>query len=204
MTNPDYTHLALIIDRSGSMSDMASEAENGINTLLKEQFAEPGKFTYTLTQFDDKIETVSRMRKSRKKYTLEPRSLTALFDAVGTEIVKTGADLAKLPEDERPGRVIVLIVTDGMENASHEYTSARIREMIAQQRDVYSWQFQFLGAGESAFQADEIGAAKTAYVASDAGIRGVYKSATDTMKAYRAAPLHEAKFEMPESVEEDL
>ena len=170
----DYTHCSLVVDRSGSMASMADEATNGIATFLKEQFALDGTLTVTLRQFDNKHDTVARMATEPFIYALDPRGMTALLDAVGMEIVQTGADLANLPEDERPDKVLFVIVTDGMENASREYTYDRVRNLIADQRAKYNWDFIFLGAGESFLQGDAIGVASVGYDASAAGTADVY------------------------------
>jgi hypothetical protein len=82
---------------------------------------------------------------------LEPRGNTALLDAVGRAIVETGERLRALPENERPGLVVFVIVTDGQENSSREYTKARVKEMIEHQQNVYKWQFTYLGANQDAF-----------------------------------------------------
>ena len=108
MSNPDYTHLSLIVDRSGSMQSVQDDAQGGINTLLSEQYKLPGKFTLTLSEFDDQFNTVARMSEEPVQYILIPRGMTALLDAVGMEIVRTGEDLAKLEEHDRPARVLVV------------------------------------------------------------------------------------------------
>ena len=72
--------------------------------------------------------------------------MTALLDAVGRTINSVGERLNKTPEEERPGHVIFAITTDGYENASHEFTKAKVKEMIEHQQDKYSWTFMFLGA----------------------------------------------------------
>lgn len=170
----DYTHCSLVVDRSGSMATMAQEATEGIATFLKEQFALDGSLTVTLRQFDTRQETVARMATEPFIYALDPRDMTALLDAIGMEIVQTGADLAALPEDERPEKVLFVIVTDGLENASKEYTMERVRNLIADQRGKYNWDFIFLGAGDSFLQGDAIGVASVGYDASAAGTSDAY------------------------------
>ena len=80
-----------------------------------------------------------------------PRGSTALLDAVGRAINETGDRLAKTPEQDRPGLVVFVIVTDGQENSSKEFSKARIKEMIDEQQKKYNWQFTFLGANQDAF-----------------------------------------------------
>jgi hypothetical protein len=80
---------------------------------------------------------------------------------VGRAINETGCRLAAMPEDQRPGLVVFVIVTDGEENSSHEFTKAQIKEVIERQQSVYSWQFTFLGANQDAFaEAGSLGIAK--------------------------------------------
>ena len=149
----DYTDITLVVDRSGSMESMKEDAQGGINTFISEQATKPGECLVTLVQFDGEYEPVwSGVRAADcPRYELVPRGNTALLDAVGRTIDATGARLAALPEEERPGLVIFVITTDGMENASRTYTRERVREMIAHQQNVYKWQFTFLAASADAF-----------------------------------------------------
>ena len=149
----DYTDITLVVDRSGSMESIREDAEGGINTFITEQAKKPGECSITLVQFDDKYEPVFRGVRAAAcpRYSLVPRGSTALLDAVGRTINDTGARLAALPEAERPGLVIFVISTDGMENASTVYSHKQIREMIAHQQTVYSWQFTFLAANIAAY-----------------------------------------------------
>jgi len=82
--------------------------------------------------------------------TFVPRGSTALLDAQGRTIVELGRELAALPEHERPSKVIMVTLTDGLENASKQYHLQQIGEMIREQRDKYSWDFVFLGANQDA------------------------------------------------------
>lgn len=151
MTDKDYTHLVVVMDRSGSMGPIRTDMEGAINALFEEQAQLPGKCLVDLIQFDDRYDVVFKDREvGMAKATLEPRGLTALTDAIGKTIADLGIKLDKLPEDERPGTVIVAVVTDGHENASVEYTADTIREMIKHQTDVYQWNFTFLGANMDA------------------------------------------------------
>ncbi len=203
MTNPDYTHAVLVIDRSGSMESVRNDAQGGINAFLRDQYAlDQGKFTTTLVQFDTEIETVSRLATDPISYTLEPRGGTALFDAVGIEIHKTGADLGAMDEDERPGRVLFVIVTDGEENSSHEYGLETVRSLVEHQRDVYNWNFQFIGADEAAWQGEGMGMQSTRYVGSGLGNVAAYASLGDATTQFRSAPMG-ASFMMPEELGED-
>lgn len=152
MTDSTYTHITLVADRSGSMSSIQGDAEGAINAFIEEQKKVPGRCTFTLIQFDDVIETVfdNVDLQSVGKYELRPRNMTALADAWGRAINDTGDYLSSLPEAERPGNVILVVVTDGLENASREFSTAKVREMTEHQRNTYNWQVIFLAANQDA------------------------------------------------------
>ena len=149
----DLTDITLVIDRSGSMEAIRSDAEGGVNTFITEQAKQPGECRITLVQFDTEYEFLQCGVKAAEcpPYKLVPRGSTALLDAVGRAINETGARLAALPEAERPGLVVFVITTDGEENSSKEFTREQVKKMIAHQQDVYKWQFTFLAANPEAF-----------------------------------------------------
>ena len=149
----DLTDITLVIDRSGSMEEIHSDAEGGVNAFIREQSQQQGEALLTLVQFDDEHEFVHRgiPVKQVPAYTLVPRGGTALLDAVGRAINQTGERLARMPEADRPGLVILVIVTDGEENASREFSKVRIKKMIQRQQQKYNWHFTFLGADQDAF-----------------------------------------------------
>lgn len=155
MTNPNYRHIVIIADRSGSMREKAPDTEHGLQTLLTELANEPLPTTVSLYDFDDQYGIVYEWVDINEvpRYKLMARGSTALNDAVGKTIATTGESLAAMPEDERPGVVIVIIATDGMENSSQEYTLDQVREMVTHQREVYDWRFMFIGVDIDAFGA---------------------------------------------------
>ena len=107
----------------------------------------------TLLQFDTEYEFLHKGMPIRQvpKYELVPRGMTALLDAVGRAINETSERLLKMAEQDRPGLVIFVIVTDGHENSSQEFTKDQIKEMIERQQKEYDWHFTFLGANQDAF-----------------------------------------------------
>jgi uncharacterized protein YegL len=143
----------LIVDRSGSMVPIAKETQNGIRLFVSEQREIPGRATLSLYQFDHDHDTVHDFTPLRDvaPYTLVPRGNTALLDACGFAITTVGEKLAAMSEAERPGKVIVVIATDGQENFSREYTLAQVRDMITRQRELYGWEFAYIGANQDAF-----------------------------------------------------
>lgn len=148
MTNTDLTLIAALLDRSGSMQGCKRATETGFDELINKQRTEPGKAVVTLSMFDDVYENVYANVPIAEvdKLELEPRNMTAMLDATGRFITEIGEQLAAQPEDERPGTVICLIMTDGYENASKQWTWAAVEELITHQREKYNWQFIFLGA----------------------------------------------------------
>ena len=174
MTNPDYTHVTLVVDRSGSMESVADEAQSGMNALLTSQFALPGRLTVTLVEFDSDIDTVMRMAKKRVEYVLEPRGMTRLLDAVGGELAATQADIKALGKSERPDQVMFVVVTDGDENSSNKHTLKGVRSEVKRLRKKSGWTFQFIGAGDSAWQGSEMGMNTTSAPATDDGIQRSY------------------------------
>ena len=203
MTNSNYTHLALVVDRSGSMADIKDDAQGGINTLIAEQFAEEGQLTVTLSEFDDHFNDVVRMSGKPFAYKLSPRGSTALLDAVGKEITRTAQELDALPKALRPSKVLFVVVTDGQENSSNEFTLKAVKASIETQRKDHGWTFQFIGAEEAAWQGREMGMNSASFKRTDKGQRGAYKSMNDSMKTYRKQPGHGVGFAMPEEIPDD-
>lgn len=153
--NKKLTEIAYILDRSGSMQHLQEAAISGFNTFLKEQQETPGNANLTLVLFDDEyllhadrtpIQEVRQLDTS----TYVPRGMTALLDSIGRTIDNIGKQLAKTPDKDRPGKVIIAIYTDGYENASTDYSVKKIARMIRHQTDKYNWEFLFLAANEDA------------------------------------------------------
>jgi uncharacterized protein YegL len=151
MTDPRYTALMLVIDRSGSMMGIRDDMVGGLQQLINEQRALPGMLTVDVFSFDNQVEHVYSMAAPESVViTLDPRGGTALYDAIGVSIQVFGQQLSALPEHARPSTVQVAIVTDGQENGSREYTAAAVRELITKQTETYAWDFLFLGANQDA------------------------------------------------------
>jgi len=150
----NFTRIAIVLDRSGSMESCKESTVAGFNEFIRTQRELPGEATVKLVQFDDQYETVFDVNLKTcpelTQNTFVPRGSTALFDAQGRTIVELGRELAALPEHERPSKVIVVTLTDGLENASKQYNLQQISEMIREQRDKYKWDFVFLGANQDA------------------------------------------------------
>lgn len=180
-----YTDITIVLDRSGSMSSIRNDMIGGFNEFIKEQrlTTNIAKVNITLYRFDDIFETVYQEQNvnndivflSEENFT--PRGATALLEAVGRAITLTGDRLRRMPESERPDKVVFMIITDGHENASNvEFSYAKIAEMIKHQTEKYKWNFTFLGANQDAIaSAASIGIgthAALTYTANSGGVRG--------------------------------
>ena len=156
----DYTHILIVLDASGSMMSIQDDIKGSFNEFLKKQREEPGKTVFDLYQFNDEAKRIVKSADLAKfhddlmaKYVCT--GCTALNDAVCTAIDTVGHEFAGMPEAERPEHVLCVIITDGMENASHEFTAKDVKDRIKHQQDVYSWDFQFLAANQDAFATGE-------------------------------------------------
>ena len=154
MTRSDLTHLYFLLDRSGSMQSIKSDIEGGFAAFVDEQRKGAGECRATLAQFDDVYEVVyaDRPVADVPPLDLQPRNMTALHDAMGRLITDAGARLDALPASQRPGTVIVAIMTDGLENASKEWTGASIKSLVSQQSNAYNWTFMYMGADQDAVE----------------------------------------------------
>jgi hypothetical protein len=153
--NKNLTEIAFILDRSGSMKSCAVGAIAGFNQFLKTHQDQPGKARFTLVLFDDQYEVPCASLPIEEVTALDetiflPRGMTALLDAIARTIDELGSRLAAEPEENRPGQVIVAILTDGLENASARFTWGDVSSRIKHQAEVYKWEFLFLGANQDA------------------------------------------------------
>jgi uncharacterized protein YegL len=182
----DLTELVAILDRSGSMAHLADDTIGGFNKFIEDQKKVPGEALLTTVLFDDQYEFLHDGVNIRD---VEPitgkeyfaRGMTALLDAMGRTINRMGEKISKMNEEERPSKVMVLIITDGYENSSHEFTRIQIKEMVERQRNIYKWEFLFFGANIDSFAvADGIGIAQERTANFGASSRGV-STTTDAM-----------------------
>lgn len=196
----DYTDISVVQDKSGSMAGLRAETIGGFNTFLEDQKKAPGKCTITLMQFDttfnllangEDIQAVKPLTES----TYQPGGNTALLDAIARTILTTGQRLAAMPEEERPARVVVLIMTDGEENSSREFGGGdghgKVMAMIKEQTEKWKWQFIFMGAKQDAIKAGEsLGIASAnsmSYAATSKGTTRAFAAASSNLRSYREA-----------------
>jgi uncharacterized protein YegL len=147
----NITELVFILDKSGSMSGLERDTIGGYNALLKKQQEELGQAIVTTVLFDDNYEllhdriNIKSIRPiSDKDYFVG--GCTALLDAIGRTIHKIGNAQRYSGEEQRADKVMFVITTDGMENASKEYNYEKIKAMVKRQKEKYGWEFIFLGA----------------------------------------------------------
>lgn len=193
------THIIFVVDRSGSMTGIATDMIGGYNSFIKKQKETPGECYVSFYQFDDIYETVFERTKLEDVKELDnktyvPRNMTALYDAMGKTINNYGAFLASLPEEERPERVLFLTITDGANNRSFEFTLNQVAAMVKHQTEVYSWSFVFLGSNIDAWSAGQsLGVVSTSTL-QFANVKGsvdkAFNALSDNTRLYRtsAAP----------------
>ena len=147
----NLTELVMILDRSGSMSGLERDTIGGYNSMLQKQRETEGEVLVSTVLFDHSIEVLHDRvpldkvpAMTEKDYYV--RGSTALLDAVGGAIHHIGNVHKYAREEDRPEKTIFVITTDGMENASHEYSYDRVKEMVERQKEKYGWEFLFLGA----------------------------------------------------------
>lgn len=189
-----YTHITMLIDKSGSMDSIKSATEEAVESFIRNQKKVAGYATLSLIQFDDKYDVDYWMRPLAhvsNEFNLHPRDMTAMFDAIATAIIDTGKALAALAEDERPETVIFAVMTDGQENASREFSQKSVRTMIKEQEQKYSWKFLFLGANQDAvLSAEKIGISSDSAItfgANAVGVRSVVEATSKVVTAMRTS-----------------
>jgi Mg-chelatase subunit ChlD len=196
--NPDYTHLAVILDRTGSMESIRDDTIGGFNAFLNEQKQQPGKATLTLVQFDsqDPYEVIHQVKTIQEvpeltRETYVPRATTPLLDAIGRGINDLEKCLADMKEGDRPVKVVFVVITDGQENASREFQRDQILKMINEKEKQSGWQFVFLSADLDAindalnqgFQA----AGAMAFDKTGPGARNAWASVSQNISDYRSS-----------------
>ena len=193
------TELVFILDRSGSMYGLEADTIGGFNSMLEKQKQESGEAYVTTVLFDHQVEllhdrlplaTVSPM--TVKGYTV--RGSTALLDAVGSTI-RHIANIHKYAHpNNRPDKTLFVIITDGMENASRQYTYDKVKQLIRHEEEKYGWEFLFLGANiDAAVVGERFGIREdhtATYLSDAAGTTLNYEVISDAVSQVRAcAPL---------------
>ena len=195
----NITELVFILDRSGSMAGLESDTIGGFNAMINKQKKQEGKCYVSTVLFDnvskvihDRVPLDKIRPMTERDY--EVGGCTALFDAIGGAIRHIGNVHKYARKEDVPAQTLFVITTDGMENASHQFTSKRVKEMIQRQKEKYGWEFLFIGANIDAVETAAkygIGADRAVnYNADKEGTNIVYEAVAKAVCNVRAcAPL---------------
>ena len=192
----NLTEIVFILDRSGSMAGLEDDTIGGFNSMIRKQKMEAGEAYISTILFDnvsevihDRVDIQKIQPMTRKDYYV--RGCTALLDAVGKAIHHIGNVHKYAREEDRPEKTLFVITTDGMENASREYTYERVRKMIEHEKEKYGWEFLFLGANiDAAKQAARFGIREDRaanYHADKKGTAVIYEAMNTAVCSVRAS-----------------
>lgn len=204
MPKANYTHIAIVMDRSSSMSGIARDMEGGLKNFISEQKKVEGQATITLAKFDDQYELIYDFVDINQatNFSLQPRGGTALLDAMGRTMTEVRERINTMSDEERPNKVVFIFITDGEENSSRTHNRQRIFEMISDLRNAENdvnrpdengtlWEFVFLGANQDAIaEGGNLGiraSASLTYDASQNGTQVMFASLARSMTSYRTA-----------------
>ena len=210
--NMNLTELVFILDRSGSMGGLESDTIGGFNSMLKKQQEEEGECRLTTVLFDhvyevlhDRLDIDAVVPITGKEYFV--RGQTALLDAVGNTINRISNAQKGAEEAYRAGKVLFIITTDGMENASREFNYAKVKELIEKQKAEFNWEFIFLGANMDAVEvAKSFGIDRSraqSFHNDSEGIELNYEVVSEAISDYRQQAPMSAKIDVNWSVKID-
>ena len=187
--NEQLTDIVFVLDRSGSMGGTIDDYIGGMRTMLDEQREVEGSAKISFYTFGDYVFQEYLRNDISDAYVRDVQAggLTAMYDGIGVAIDDLGVALAGLREEDKPGKVLFVIVTDGWENCSKEYDQADIKDRITKQTDKYSWEFMFLGANiDSKEVGNSMGVYTTQdYVQSSEGVEGLFSNISVSTATYR-------------------
>lgn len=184
--------IVAILDRSGSMQSILTDAIGGFNAFIDQQKTVEGEANITIALFDDRYEKIQESAPLSEALILDtknfvPRGSTGLYDAIGKTV-------STLKERRLKGGVdgaIIAILTDGWENASREYTQAQVKELVEGCEKEFNWQFIYLAANQDAFAVGATlgvkGANAVTFAASGAGVRSATSQLGDYTTNYRSS-----------------
>ncbi|QMS85113.1 vWA domain-containing protein [Candidatus Xianfuyuplasma coldseepsis] len=193
--NQNLSQIIFILDRSGSMGGLEDDTIGGFNSMIQKQKKLEGDAYISTVLFDDRIDVIhdkvdlKEIRNlTHKEYFV--RGTTALLDALGKTIRKVRHDYADTLREERPSKVLFVITTDGMENASVHYTRQDIKNMIEEVQEKYKWEFIFMGANIDAIgEASKLGIRRDRSVrfhSDKVGTGKNYEAIDEVMRSYRS------------------
>lgn len=185
-----YINICFIIDESGSMASSVNDVKGGFMRMIEEQKnIKDGKCTVSLFKFDSSVTEVFVGKDVSEINEIEykPWGSTAMNDGIGTAINKIGKWLSDMKEEERPSKNLIVIMTDGEENASKEFTFSQIREMIKHQEEKYNWSFVYMGSDLTSMkEVNNLGIRMSAF-SSKANLGNSYDIVNKVTTSYRCA-----------------
>ena len=191
----NLTEMVFILDRSGSMSGLEKDTIGGFNSMIERQRKEEGEALVSTVLFANESTVIHDRADLRKVEPLTERQYyvggcTALIDAIGQAIHHIGNVHKYAREEDVPEHTVFVITTDGMENASHRYSSDEVKHMVNRQKEKYGWEFLFLGANIDAVEtAARFGIAEDRAVNFHNDARGQqlnYESVTEAVRCVRS------------------
>ena len=193
--NPEErTYMVLLLDRSGSMESIKGDMEPSMNKFISEQSELPGKCRTTFARFDTEYEVIHHAVKIKDlpKLELDPRGGTALLDAMGRTLVDARAYVANLPADKHPKYKVAIVVTDGEENSSREWSRDKVFDLV-KKMEAEGWQFTYLGTSQDAIAVGAsmgfAAASSMTYAGTSRGISNSFGSLSNSVAAYRSATM---------------
>ena len=207
----NLTEMVFILDKSGSMSGLEADTIGGFNSMIERQRKEPGEALVSTVLFANESTVIHDRVDIRKVEPMTDRQYsvggcTALIDAIGQAIHHIGNVHKYAREEDVPEHTVFVITTDGMENASHRYSSDEVKRMVNRQKEKYGWEFLFLGANIDAVEtAARFGISEDRAVRYHNDARGQqlnYESVSEAVRCVRScAPLGRA---WKEKIERDF
>ncbi len=192
----NITELVFILDRSGSMGGLESDTIGGFNSLIEKQKKQDGECYVSTVLFDnvsevihDRVKLAEIKPMTDKEYFV--RGCTALIDAIGGAIHHIGNIHKYARPEDVPEHTMFVITTDGLENASHKYSSDEVKKMVERQKEKYGWEFLFIGANIDSVETAKhfgIGADRAVnYHADKQGTAVLYDTVAETVCCMRAS-----------------
>ena len=200
--NNNLTEIVFILDRSGSMAGLEDDTIGGFNAMVEKQKKESGKALFSAILFSENCQVLYDRTEIQK---VEPMTeqqylvggCTALLDAIGGAVHHIANVHKYAREEDRPGKTIFIITTDGMENSSHRYTYDEVQRMVKHEQEKYGWEFLFLGANM-----DAISAARSFGIRADRAVQ-YRRDSAGTKLNYRVISETVAKVRRHKKISED-
>ena len=193
--NNNLTEIVFILDRSGSMAGLEDDTVGGFNAMVEKQKKEPGEALLSAVLFSDESEVLYDRVDLRRVEPMTERQYrvggcTALLDAIGGAVHHIANVHKYAREEDRPGKTIFVITTDGMENASRVYRYDEVRRMVKHEQEKHGWEFLFLGANMDAISAARSFGIRpdraVRYARDSAGTALNYQVVSETVASFRA------------------